>query len=142
MRRLQRGWKKFFLVVCLLMLLGHFWHQKRAWIIIDYLGAKWSNLECFECWFQKLTYEVFFPLSFGYWIWILNPIWKILSIVEVWKWLDYKLTNLKVNFKISQLITFFKLDEKFIYSGQNWLGKMPHMSKVGISTQNIPNWTI
>ena len=65
-----------------------------------------SNLEYFECWFQKLTYWAFFPLSFGHWIWILNPIWKILSIVEVWKWLAYNLMNFKVNFKIDQIFQF------------------------------------
>ena len=141
MRRFQKGWKKFFLMACLLMLLGYFWHQKRAWIIIDFFGAKWSNLECFECWFQKLTYGAFFPLNFHHWVGICGQLWLLVKTIEFWNTLCSNLINNKVNFKIPCLLTFFNSDLKFVFCDKNWVGKIPHTSIFGTGTQIIPNQT-
>ena len=48
----------------------------------------------------------------------------------------------KVNFKIPQLTIFFNSDKKFVFVDQNRVGKIPHKSTFGISTQIIPNWMI
>ena len=60
--------------------------------------------------------------------WPLNKNFSSKSIVEFWKWLAYKLMDLKVSFKILRLIRFLNFESKFILSGQNWVVKMTHMS--------------
>ena len=124
------------------MILGNFWHQKIARVVIDFFRSKSSNLEWFECWFQKLTYGAFFPLSFGCWIWISHQNWKIWPIVKFGNLPLGSSINKLVIFKISQMIRFLNFDEKFLFSVQTWVGKIPSMSIFGISTQNIPNWMI
>ena len=58
------------------MIPGNFWHQLRSWIIIDFFRTNSSDLEWFECQYQKFMSGIFFPLKFYHRIQILNQNWK------------------------------------------------------------------
>ena len=130
---------KFILVIHVIK--GNFWHQMSAWIVIDFFRANSSDLEWFECQFQKLTYGAFFPLNFHHWVGICGQLWLLVKTIEFWNTLCSNLINNKVNFKIPCLLTFFNSDLKFVFCDKNWVGKIPHKSIFGTHTQIIPNQT-
>ena len=121
------------------MIPGNFWHQLRSWIIMNFFRANSSDLEWFECQFQKLTYGAFFPLNFHHWVGICGQLWLLVKIIEFRNTLCSNLINNKVNFKIPCLLTFFNSDLKFVFCDKSWVGKIPHTSIFGTGTQIIPN---
>ena len=123
------------------MIKGNFWCQIWALIIIDFFRANSSDLEWFECQFQKLTYGAFFPLNFHHWVGICDQLRLLVKTIEFRNTLCSNLINSKVNFKIPCLLTFFNFDWKFVFSDKSWVGKIPHTSIFGINTQIIPNQT-
>ena len=123
------------------MIPGNFWHQLRSWIIIDFFRTNSSDLEWFECQFQKLTYEAFFPLNFCHKTQFFNQKWKMKKNKNFWNSPCLSFTKRVVNFKNLHFLIFFNSDLKFVFYGKNWVGKMPHRSMFGCDTQIIPNQT-
>ena len=123
------------------MIPGNIWHQLKPWIIIDFFRANSSDLEWFECQFQKLTYGAFFPLNFHHWVGIFDKKWLSVKNVEFenspWYWPSKKV----VNFQILHFWLKVIFDQKFQLSDENWVGKMPNIVILGDRTQIIPNWT-
>ena len=76
----------------------------------DFFRANLSDLEWFECQFQKLTYGAFFPLNFHHWVGICGQLWLLVKTIEFWNTLCSNLINNKVNFKIPCLLKFFNSD--------------------------------
>ena len=130
---------KLVLVIC--MLISNFWHQKRIWIIIDYFRANSSDLEYFGYHIQKLTYGAFFPLNFCHKTQFFNQNWKIKKNMDFWNSPCLSFTKRVVNFKNLHFLIFFNSDWKFVFYGNNWMGKMCHKSIFGYDIQIIPNQT-
>ena len=70
-----------------------------------------------------------FLLSFSQGKQISQWYWKIISNVEFW-YLPLRSSSYKlVNFKIPYLKRFFNFDEKFVFFGQTWVGRI-HQSEL------------